>query len=122
MTYNTTGKRIRTENLAGQATVTDWDCWSVTYNGENRLVRWQNVSPNSSTHNSSTPSLISMSYDRMGRRVTKNDQRFFYDGYLQICNFHSTTTTSNYNYFIWDPTEPVATRPLAWTTPTTNHE
>ena len=26
MTYNTTGKRIRTENLAGQATVTDWDC------------------------------------------------------------------------------------------------
>ena len=26
MTYNATGKRIRTENLAGQATVTDWDC------------------------------------------------------------------------------------------------
>ncbi len=26
MTYDTTGKRIRTENLAGQATVTDWDC------------------------------------------------------------------------------------------------
>ena len=25
MTYNATGKRIRTENLAGQATVTDWE-------------------------------------------------------------------------------------------------
>ena len=113
MTYNTTGKRIRTENLAGQATVTDWDCWSVTYNGENRLVRWQNVSPNSSTHNSSTPSLISMSYDRMGRRVTKNDQRFVYNGYLQVENFHCSPSTFTYT-FIWDPTEPVATRPLVW--------
>ena len=55
-----------------------------------------------------------MSYDRMGRRVTKNDQRFVYDGYLQICNFHSPTPTQNTNYFIWDPTEPVATRPLVW--------
>ena len=55
-----------------------------------------------------------MSFDRMGRRVTKNDQRFVYNGYLQIANFRSTTTTSDYNYFIWDPTEPVATRPLAW--------
>ena len=48
------------------------------------------------------------------RRVTKNDQRFVYNGYLQIANFHSTTTTSNYNYFTWDCTENVATRPLAW--------
>ena len=77
--------------------------WSVTYNGENRPILW--------TQGTNT---ISMTYDRMGRRVTKNDQRFFYDGYLQICNFHSTTTTSDYNYFIWDPTEPVATRSLAW--------
>ena len=50
----------------------------------------------------------------MGRRVTKNDQRFVYNGYLQIANFRSTATTSDYNYFVWDPTEPVATRPLAW--------
>ena len=48
--------------------------------------------------------------------MTKNDQRFVYNGYLQIANFHSTTTTttSNYNYFTWDCTENVATRPLAW--------
>ena len=100
--------------------------WFVTYNGENRPVLWTLV--NSSTPNSSTPPLISMSYDRMGRRVTKNDQRFVYDGYLQIANFEQSATnlqltTRNLQLFIWDPTEPVATRPLVWTnhqSPTTN--
>ena len=81
--------------------------WQVTYNGENRPVVWQCVSTNSPTHNSSTPSLIMMSYDRMGRRVIKNDQRFVYNGYLQIAD-------SNGNAYIWDPTEPIATRPLVW--------
>ena len=79
--------------------------WSVTYNGENRPVLWTLV--DSSTPNSSTPPFISMSYDRQGRRVTKNDQRFVYDGYLQIAD-------NNGNVYIWDPTEPIATRPLAW--------
>ena len=51
---------------------------------------------------------------RHARRVTKNDQRFVYNGYLQIANYHSPTPTLNSNYFIWDPTEPVATRPIAW--------
>ena len=81
--------------------------WSVTYNGENRPIVWECVSTNSPTPNSSNPTLISMSYDRMGRRVTKNDQGFMYDGYLQIAD-------NNGNAYIWDPTEPVATRPLAW--------
>ena len=94
MTYNSQVKRITSENLAGQVTTTAWDGWSVTYNGENRPVLWECVSPNSSTHNSSTPTLISMSYDRMGRRVTKNDQRFVYDGYLQIANFERASTNS----------------------------
>ena len=93
--------------------------WAVTYNGENRPVLWQCVSTNSPTPNSSTPILISMSYDRMGRRVTKNNQRFVYNGYLQIANFdlsatNSQLTTNNLQLFIWDPIEPVATRPLAW--------
>ena len=99
--------------------------WQVQYNGENRPILWENVSTNSPTHNSSTPTLISMSY---GRRVTKNDQRFVYDGYLQIANFEQSATnlqltTRNLQLFIWDPTEPVATRPLVWTnhqSPTTN--
>jgi hypothetical protein len=95
MTYNSQGKRITSENLAGQVTTTAWDGWSVTYNGENRPVLWENVSTNSSTPNSSTPPLISMSYDRMGRRVTKNNQRFVYDGYLQIANFEHQTLNVN---------------------------
>ena len=77
--------------------------WSVTYNGENRPVLWALI--NSFTPNSPTPSLITMSYDRMGRRVTKNDQWFVYDGYLQIADNYGNT-------HVWDPTEPIATRPL----------
>ena len=90
--------------------------WSVTYNGENRPVLWTLI--NSSTPNSSTPSLISMSYDRMGRRVTKNDQGFVYDGYLQVANFEHQTSNIKLQTFIWDPTEPVATRPLVWNSST----
>jgi RHS repeat-associated protein len=86
--------------------------WQVTYNGENRPVLWTLI--NSSTPNSSTPPLISMSFDRMGRRVTKNNQRFVYNGYLQIANFEHQTSSFKRQTFIWDPTEPVATCPLAW--------
>ena len=91
--------------------------WSVTYNGENRPILWTcTQSDNLSITNNQT---ISMSFDRMGRRVTKNDQRFIYDGYLQIANFEQSVTNSqltphNLQLFIWDPTEPVATRPLLW--------
>ena len=97
--------------------------WQVQYNGENRPVLWEKVTANSPTPNSSTPTLLSMSYDRMGRRVTKNAQRFVYDGYLQIANFeivitNSQLTTHNSQLFIWDPTEPVATRPLVWNSST----
>ncbi len=93
--------------------------WQVQYNGENRPILWENISANSLTLSSSTPTLISMSYDSMGRRVTKNAQRFVYDGFLQIANFeqsvtNSQLTTQNLQLFIWDPTEPVATRPLVW--------
>ena len=92
--------------------------WSVTYNGENRPVLWENFSTNSPTHNSSTPTPISMSFDRKGRRVTKNNQRFVYDGYLQIANFEHQTSNIKLQTFIWDPTEPVATRPLVWNSST----
>ena len=75
--------------------------WQVQYNGENRPVRWSQGS-----------TVITMSFDRIGRRVAKNDQRFLYDGYLQIANFYSSA--SNSNYFIWDPIDSVATHPLMW--------
>ena len=82
--------------------------WSVTYNGENRPVRWVNGD-----------SVITMRYDRIGRRVEKNSQKFVYEGYLQIANFELVNTnsqfaTQNSQLFIWDPTEPIATRPLVW--------
>ena len=84
--------------------------WSVTYNGENRPVSWSCGETN-----------IVMSFDCMGRRVqytetvgvTTNAHRtFVYDNYLQIAN--SELATSNSQLFVWDPTEPVATRPLVW--------
>lgn len=81
--------------------------WQVRYNGENRPIHWSNGSKN-----------IIMSFDRMGRRVTKNNQRFIYDGYLCIGKIEDSTSIhyslSPIHCFVWDPTEPVATRPLVW--------
>ncbi len=75
--------------------------WSVAYNGENRPILWTCIQSN----NTNNQTIISMSYDRMGRRVAKNAQRFVYDGYLQIAD-------NNGNAYIWDPSAIVATRPL----------
>jgi hypothetical protein len=58
--------------------------------------------------NSSTPSLISMSFDALGRRVAKNNQRFVYDGFLQIANSELKTLNTKLQTFGWDPSEPVA--------------
>ena len=95
--------------------------WRVTYNGVNRPMLWAcltafgPIATNGET--------IAMSYDRMGRRVTKNVECglqsaecscFIYNGYLQVYNSHSPTPTLNSNSYIWDPTEPIATRPLVW--------
>ena len=101
-TYDADGNQTLVKTATG--------VWQVTYNGENRPVCWELVSPNSNTQ-----TLLLMSYDRMGRRVTKNNQHFVYNDYLQI-------TDNIGNTYIWDCTENVATRPLAWSTRTTNHE
>ena len=116
MTDDTTGKRRRTENLAGQATTTEWDCChkiesaypfddignrrsslerrvqSVEYVANN-LNQYTSIEQSEQSTNLSSVALakedrtiLSMSYDRMGRRVTKNDQRFVYNGYLQIAD------------------------------------
>ena len=85
--------------------------WSVTYNGENRPILWTCGATN-----------IVMKFDRMGRRVeyieregetTLKHQKFVYDGYrcIQRLNGSSNAVT---DLFEWDPTEPVATRPLYW--------
>ena len=77
--------------------------WSVTYNGENRPIHWANGDM-----------VITMSYDRMGRRVAKNGERFVYDGYLQIAKLGLQTSGIENHTFTWDPIESVATRPLTW--------
>ena len=79
--------------------------WRVTYNGENRPVRWTREGDGKT---------VAMSFDHMGRRRTKDGQRFFYDGYLQVANERTVSNELVRQSFVWDPTEPVATRPLAW--------
>ena len=100
--------------------------WQVQYNGENRPVHWERIASNSSTPNSSNPTLVSMSFDRKGRRVqyietcetmTASNKTFTYDGYLQIANHE--LTVHNSQLFIWNPTEPIATHPLVFYTSTT---
>ena len=104
--------------------------WRVTYNGENRPVRWERLNsstPNSSTPNSNTPSLITMTFDHQGRRreylevaangTTNRHNHFAYDNYLQIANYNLQLSTHNPQLFVWDPTEPIATRPLVFYQP-----
>lgn len=82
--------------------------WSVIYNAENRPIRWE-----------SGDTIITMSFDRMGRRVemrTVKDgaetlQRFVYDNYLCVQQLRGADNVLFHSY-IWDPTEPIATRPL----------
>ena len=90
--------------------------WQVTYNAENRPVEWT----------CGTTNLV-MAFDRMGRRVLSEVQvegapikteTYVYDGYT--CILRKTTIHTNAvpttirDTFVWDPTEPVATRPLVW--------
>ena len=84
--------------------------WSVVYNAENRPIRWQ-----------SGDTVITMAFDRMGRRVemrTMKDgaetlQRFVYDNYLCVQQLR-TPSNALFHSYIWDPTEPIATRPLVF--------
>ena len=88
--------------------------WSVVYNAENR--------PTSFT-NADSGTIVECTYDYMGRRATKKvsvngsvtlHQRFLYRGYLQIACCDLTRSNHPCLWLItWDPTQPVATRPLA---------
>ena len=84
--------------------------WSVTYNAENRPVRW--VRGNT---------VVTMDFDRMGRRVFYKEEvngevvthhKFVYDNYLCVQKLDALNNNSQLNLFVWDPTESVATRPL----------
>ena len=88
--------------------------WAVEYNAENRPVRWTNAA---------TGTVITMTFDSQGRRteyksVTNGAQntwlRFLYDGYLCVQVLYSNEPYNVFKEFVWDPTEPVATRPLVF--------
>ena len=92
--------------------------WSIVYNGENRPVYWTCGATN-----------LTMKYDRMGRRVeylecdgtaTNKHQRFVYDNYLCVQRLDVASDSAVTDVFVWDPTEPIATRPLCWQTITAN--
>lgn len=51
--------------------------------------------------------------DETGSVVTNKHQKFVYDGYLCIQRLNGVNNSVT-DLFEWDPTEPVATRPLFW--------
>ncbi len=96
--------------------------WNVTYNAKNRPVTFER------SNEDGTTTRVTCAYDYMGRRTTKKvetiaadttattllHQRYIYRGYLQIAGFDLTESGHSFRWFItWDPTQPVATRPLA---------
>lgn len=103
------------DDAGNQTTVkTTTGIWSVIYNAENR--------PTSFT-NADNGTIVECSYDYMGRRATKKvtvngtvtlHQRFLYRGYLQIACCDLTRSNHPCLWLLtWDPSQPVATRPLA---------
>ena len=103
------------DDAGNQTTVkTSTGIWSVVYNAENR--------PTSFT-NAYSGTVVECTYDYMGRRATKKvtvngsvtlHQRFLYRGYLQIACCDLTRSNHPCLWLItWDPSQPVATRPLA---------
>ena len=89
------------------------EIWSATYNGENRPIHWSNGVTN-----------IVMSFDRMGRRVqyleiagatTNANNTFTYDNYLCVARYRLFAGgIPDTDRFVWNPIEPVATRPLVF--------
>ncbi len=89
--------------------------WHVTYNAQNRAIRFENES---------NGTVITCDYDYMGRRIWKKvenangtvslHQRYIYYDYLQIAALDLTRATLNGLWLLtWDPSQAVATRPLA---------
>ena len=95
---------------------TETAVWQVDYNAEKRPVRFTRVEGTSTT-------VVECAYDCMGRRATRKVsvngsitlyQRFLYRGYLQIACCDLTRSNHPCLWIVtWDPSQPVATRPLA---------
>ena len=107
--YDEDGNQCRVKTSTG--------IWAISYDAENR--------PKDFTSQAADGTITSVhcEYDYMGRRTTKMvtvgnnvtlQQRYIYRGYLQIACIDLTRSHHPALWFItWDPTQPVATRPLA---------
>jgi RHS repeat-associated protein len=93
-------------NMTVQHTA-DGKMWSIVYDGENRPVLWRSAVTN-----------LVMRYDSRGRRVSLSvvvddvvvvRHVYVYNGYQCIVDYTSNGESICY---LWDPTEPVAARPL----------
>ena len=105
---------IPTYDASGNQTLirTSTGIWTVAYNAANRAVSF--TSQNGNT-------IIECGYDYQGRRymkkVTQNGtvashERYLYRGYLQIAALDMLDNRDVLRTLLWDPLEPVATRPL----------
>ncbi len=114
--YSAVGDFTPTFDADGNQTLvkTTTGTWEVTYDAENRPVSFINTE---------SSIVVECAYDSMGRRATKKvtvngsitlHQRYIYRGYLQIACCDLTRTNHPCLWLItWDPTQPIATRPLA---------
>ena len=107
--FDADGNQTRVQTSTGS--------WAISYNNENRPTDFtaQDAEGNFTT--------VHCSYDYMGRRSYKKvisggevvlHQRYIYRGYLQIACIDLTRSHHPVMWLLlWDPTQPVATRPLA---------
>ncbi|WP_260735422.1 RHS repeat domain-containing protein [Akkermansia muciniphila] len=106
---------VPTYDASGNQTLikTSTGVWTVVYNAANRAVSF--TSRNGNT-------IIECGYDYQGRRymkkVTQNGtvashERYLYRGYLQIAPLDMLDNRNVLRTLLWDPLEPMATRPLA---------
>ena len=105
-----------TYDADGNATLiqTSTRTWAITYNGENRPIRFENAA---------TQAVIECAYDSQGRRFEKKvtvagvatlHHRYIYRGYFQIAALDLTRSAHPALWFVtWDPTQSTATSPLA---------
>ena len=90
--------------------------WEVTYNAENRPVKFESEDGGTT---------VECAYDSMGRRFEKKvtvggttgfHARYLYRDYLQVAECDLTGETPEVvRSYIWDPSEPEATRVLSMT-------
>ncbi|MFR8608336.1 MAG: RHS repeat domain-containing protein, partial [Akkermansia muciniphila] len=106
---------VPTYDASGNQTLirTSTGVWTVVYNAANRAVSF--TSRDGST-------VVECGYDYQGRRYMKkvtvngtvaSHERYLYRGYLQIAALDMLNSRNVIRTLLWDPLEPVVTRPLA---------